>query len=170
MEGIRLSKTSGREPPAMTKPYGTTIFCDDIRDEVTGKKTYVGVYLDEMVLHGPYPAIIPQFAIAITYLEPLSEPVKPVSIKVFVPGPSDLGDVAVDIELPESRANSIDEAARDPLAEYRAHILHFKISPFVVANEGYVKVRAYIGDQECRLGAMKIRQVTDEEIALYPAQ
>jgi hypothetical protein len=151
----------------MKKPYGTTIFCDDIRDEVSGKKTYVGVYLDEMILPGPYPAIIPQFALAITYLEPLSEPIHPVSIKVFVPGPTELGEVAVDIELSADRANGADESARDPLAEYRAHILHFKISPFLISNEGYVKVRAYVGELECRLGAMKIRQANDEEKARH---
>jgi hypothetical protein len=147
----------------MIGPYGTTVFCDDVRDEISGKKTYVGVYFNEMLIPSPFPALIPQFALAITYLEPLSDPVEQVSLKVFVPGESSDSELAADVVLPVDRVNSIDEKSKDPHAEYRAHIFHFKISPFFIAQEGYVKVRAFIGDREIRLGSLKVRAATDEE-------
>lgn len=149
----------------MTGPYGTTVFCDDIRDEVSGKKTYVGVYFNEMVLPGPCPYLIPQFALAITYLEPLSDPVEPVTLRVFVPGENNDSEVAADIVLPVDRVDTLDEGNKDPLNEYRAHIFHFKISPFLIAREGHVKVRAYIGEREIRLGSLKLRVATDQERA-----
>jgi hypothetical protein len=147
----------------MTGPYGTTVFCDDVRDEVSGKKTYVGVYFNEMLLPGEFPVLIPQFALAITYLEPLSDPVEEVILKVFVPGENTDSEVAADVVLPVDRVDSLDERTKDPLAEYRAHIFHFKISPFLIAREGYVKVRAYVGEREIRLGSLRVRSATDLE-------
>ena len=147
----------------MSRPYGTTIFCDDIRDEVSGKKTYVGVYFNELVISGILPVVLPTFGLAITYLEPLSDPVLPVNIKVFVPGPSDEGELAAEVELPIDRFDAIEKVQQDPSAHYRAHIMHFKISPFMIAHEGYVKVRAYIGDEEIRLGSLKVRIANDAE-------
>lgn len=147
----------------MTVPYGTTVFCDDVRDEVSGKKTYVGVYFNEMLLFNPLPALIPQFALAITYLEPLSEPVEQVNLKVFVPGEETESEVAADVLLPVDRVDTLNEKNKDPLAEYRAHIFHFKITPFLIQQEGYVKVRAYIGDREIRLGSLRIRVASEEE-------
>jgi hypothetical protein len=141
----------------MKSPYGTTIFCDDIRDELDGKKTYVGVYFGDMVLHGAFPAVIPKFALAITYLEPLADPVSMVNIKVFVPGDGDNGDVAVDVDLPPDRLEEVGPEDIDPNAQYRVHLMHFRISPFVISKRGYVKVRAYVKGKEIRLGSIKIR-------------
>lgn len=152
----------------MMKPYGTTVFCDDIRDEVTGKKTYVGVYLQDMVIAGEFPLLIPQFAMAITYLEPLNSPIYPVSVKIFVPTPENESEVVADIQLPVERAENISNQDVDPLAQYRAHLLYFKISPFVIPSEGYVKVRAYLNDEEIRLGSLRIRRPKEGESIIFP--
>ena len=66
----------------MIEPYGTTVFCDDIRDEVSGKRTYIGVYPNEMLVNGDFPLLLPTFGFALTYLEPLDWPVEKVTIKI----------------------------------------------------------------------------------------
>jgi hypothetical protein len=148
----------------MNRPYGTTIFCDDIRDEISGKKTYVGVYMGNMILSGGFPAVVPQFGLAVTYLEPIGREVKPVVLKVFVPGDNEEEQaVALEIDLPLDRHDIFKDRVFDPLAEYFASILHFRISPFVIPKTGYVKVRAYEGDQEFRLGSLQIRSPLDDE-------
>ena len=146
------------------KSYGTTVFCDDIRDEVTGKKTYVGVYQQDMIIAGGFPAIIPQFALAITYLEPIDTEARPVSIKVFVPSEEGDGDIAVEIELPIDRDQAIKDSDRDPLSLYRGHVLSFRISPFLIPKEGYVKVRAFSDNEEIRLGSLRIRAAHPGEV------
>jgi hypothetical protein len=152
----------------MSKPYGTTIFCDDIRDETTGKKTYVGVYPQDMVVSGPFPALIPQFALAVTYLEPLSMEISPVTIKIFVPSEDGKGQLAAEIDLPLSRESEQYNKDHDPLAQFRATLMAFKISPLVVVKEGYIKVRAYFGEEEIRLGSMRIRLPHDREKVVFP--
>jgi hypothetical protein len=152
----------------MTKPYGTTIFCDDIRDETTGKKTYVGVYPQDMVVSGPFPALIPQFALAITYLEPLSMEICPVTIKIFVPSEDEEDQIAAEIDIPIDRGIDSNLRENDPQAQFRAILMALKISPLVVVKEGYIKVRAYLGKEEVRLGSMRIRLPHDGEKVVFP--
>jgi hypothetical protein len=151
----------------MKEPYGITIFCDDIRDEVSNKKTLVGVYNGELVI-GSLPAVVPTFGLAVTYLEPLEMPVKPVSIKVFVPNKEGKGEVVLDVELPPDREERPTDAAPDPLAEFRAHLLYFRLSPLILQGEGHIKVRAYFDDTEIRLGSLRVRKPTELEIKEYP--
>ena len=46
------------------KPHVETIFCDDIRDEVSGKVTYVGTYMSHLYAKN-FPLSLPKFCIAI---------------------------------------------------------------------------------------------------------
>ena len=41
-------------------PTGSTIFCDDIRYEINGKVTLVGVYAADMVLPNDFPVTLPK--------------------------------------------------------------------------------------------------------------
>ncbi|KRA80466.1 hypothetical protein [Altererythrobacter sp. Root672] len=149
----------------MKEPYGMTVFCDDIRDEVSNKKTYVGVYAGEMIVGDGLPAMVPSLGLAIKYLEPFDMPVQPVSIRVFAPGEGGDSEVLVDVELPADRPQRPLGNQTDPLAEFRAHMLDFRFSPLLIKAEGHIKVRAYVGDEEkeIRLGSLRIRKLTSED-------
>ena len=140
----------------MSGEYGTTIFCEDIRDEIGGKKTYVGVFGADLIVKGSLPAIIPQFALAVTLLEPITTATGPLNIKIYLPGAT--GDeVAMDIDLPIERSTAKSDPDFDPTAEFVGALLSFKISPLVITNEGYIRVRAYKEGREIRLGSLKVR-------------
>lgn len=146
----------------MTGEYGTTVFCDDIRDEVTGKKTYVGVYGTEMVLNGTLPFVIPQFALAVTLLEPIQSASGPLNIKILMPGES--GEQAViDVELPVDRHANLNIQEVDPTAEYSGALMAFRISPLLIVAEGHIRVRAYKEGREIKLGALRIRLASPSE-------
>lgn len=140
----------------MSGEYGTTIFCEDIRDEIGGKKTYVGVFGNDLIINGTIPAVIPQFALAITLLEPIQSATGPLSIKIYLPS-ADGDEVAMDIDLPLERSTAKNAPDFDPTAEFVGAILSFKISPLVITNEGYIRVRAYKEGREIRLGSLKVR-------------
>lgn len=140
----------------MSGEYGTTIFCEDIRDEIGGKKTYVGVFGTDLIIKGALPAIIPQFALAITLLEPIPSATGPLNLKIYLPGAA--GDeVAMDIDLPVERSTAKSDQDIDPTAEFVGALLSFKISPLVITNEGYIRVRAYKEGREIRLGSLKVK-------------
>jgi hypothetical protein len=140
----------------MIMSYGTTVFCEDIRDELSGKKTYVGVFSSELIINGPLPALLPQFAFAITLLEPLSDTNTPLNIKIMVPG-GNKDEVAIDIDLPVERHGQSETRELDPSAEYLGSLMTFKVSPLILTNEGYIRVRAYKDEKEIKLGSLKVR-------------
>lgn len=55
-------------PVGPNLPYGYTIFCEDIREEVGGKRSLMGVYSGDMVFQGQAPGIIPSFVAQINWL------------------------------------------------------------------------------------------------------
>lgn len=148
----------------MTGEYGTTIFCEDIRDEVSNKKTYVGVFATDLIIKGSLPAIIPQLALAVTLLEPIPTATGPLNIKIYLPGASG-EEVAMDIDLPVERNTARNDPEFDAAPEYVRSILSFKFSPLVIQSEGYIRVRAYKNDREIRLGSIKVRIEKPEETA-----
>lgn len=147
----------------MTQGYGTTLFCDDIRDEVNGKKTFVGVYSDRMLVDSDFPVIIPTLGFYIQLLEELDNAEGAVQIKILVPGQQ--GDeVIVDVSLPSDRAEIVNrDPQRDREAKFLTSIVAFRASPLLLQKKGRIKVRAYKGDQEIRLGTLL---VTKSETAL----
>lgn len=144
-------------------PYGTTIFCDDIRDELGGKKTYVGVYSGNLILEGGFPAAIPQFAFAITYFEPLEMSDEDVILRIFLPGSSEMA--AVEIPLPVKDARKNIRMLNDPDSNIVGVSAGFKISPLVLENEGKILVRAFRGTSEIKMGALRVQKGPEKDLA-----
>jgi hypothetical protein len=46
-------------------PSGNTIFCDDVRQEIAGKWTYVGVYDGDMIIAGKPPVVLPRLSLVV---------------------------------------------------------------------------------------------------------
>src|SRR5438445_2168364 len=73
---------------AFDEPYGFSVFCDDIRAEVGGKASFIGVYNSIMFMPS-FPAVLPKFGIIIFFNEP-AEMIRTrdftVNINVFLPG------------------------------------------------------------------------------------
>ncbi len=143
-------------------PFGTTIFCDDIREELGGKSSYMGIYKGEMIVATEFPLILPTFAFAIQYVEPIDLPVMPVTIRVTLPDPTDTA--VIDIELPIAQLRAEFMKTVDPDSMYFHNILNFKASPMLIAQEGKINVRATRNGKEIRLGSLKIRKARSEEM------
>ena len=45
--------------------YGMTIFCDDIREELSGKISLIGVYGGDLVVNAPFPLWLPRICFLI---------------------------------------------------------------------------------------------------------
>ena len=56
----------------LSHPYLHAIFCDDVRQEVTGKMLYIGVYSGELIAPG-YPVLLPRFAVVAHYAHPFDD-------------------------------------------------------------------------------------------------
>lgn len=137
----------------MTQSHGLSIFCDDIRDEVRGQKTLVGVHSGDLVVERGLPVILPALAIYVTVVEPWEEATGPLTVKIYVPGES--GDrVVVDTDLPVDRRDGAGGVSGP--SECLFNMLSFRLSPLLIEKEGRIRVRAYKGDEEIRLGTLLV--------------
>lgn len=136
------------------KEYGTTVFCEDIRDEVGDKKSYLGVYTGDLVAEA-FPALFPTFAFATTVLEPHVECVGLAKYVVSFEKYDGTLLTIVEIDLPEDRHQS-NIGPPDPTAEYNGMLCAFKMSPLIIEGEGYLRVRIHKGDRVIKVGSLRV--------------
>jgi hypothetical protein len=144
-------------------PTGFTIFCDEVRQEINGKLLFLGVYTNEMLIAGTMPIALPVFTAFVNYQEKINEIEDHVIIKLFVPG---MDDSIFQIELPPRQA-----PPATPLPDEDLNIrsmVPIRIAPFPILSEGLIRVRAFIRDDEIRLGTLAIRVVPSVPIIGSP--
>jgi hypothetical protein len=143
-------------------PSGMSIFCDDIRQEINGKVSLIGVYAGDLILFGTLPGILPRLSIRTVYFERPGESSDPIELLVYLPGdpddkPSMRGMMAFKRPTPEEEKKLIEEYevySSDPLITL---ISHTEIVPLVLTQEGLIRVRARRGDLEIKLGSLRVR-------------
>jgi hypothetical protein len=163
--------------PAPPTPYGYTIFCDDIRQEVEGKLTIVGAYGHQMIIYDNLPFILPKFGLLVNYFERPSESEESVDILVYLPGDVEPSVVQrVEMEALRKAAGDspmVPEKFRgpdsfDPLLPVRVVIL---MSPLHLTAEGPIRVRARRGTETYRMGTLLVtsKASMDAEFSAEPA-
>jgi hypothetical protein len=136
-------------------PYGSTIFCDDIRLERSGKVTLVGTYIGELIVNGRLPTNLAKFAMRILYSERPGESDDPVELRIFLPGDEEgAPTLAAAIPIDQERAKTPPPDMPDPLL---TAIMHLEFAPLAIKQEGSIKVRAYRGDLEVKMGQLVVR-------------
>jgi hypothetical protein len=139
--------------------YGHTIFCDDIRAEVGGKLTFVGVYAAPM-LAPAFPFVLPKLALNISYFQ-ITSNIMPFQFLVFLPGdPDDKPTVTVGVD--EKSFNTVMHQAADVATQagiamnYAAVHVQFSLNGMNITQSGVILVRATRGDKQIRLGSLLI--------------
>lgn len=145
------------------KKFGITLFCDDIRNEVDGKVTYVGVYNGgSMIFASPFPAQIPKLGIAITLaLAPEEE--TDYSFEVYMPGDLE-GSPSISFVSPLEKSDAPKDVA---VNDHRFAIkVQGVFSPVVIQKEGYIEVRAVRNNEYLRVGRLKVSSIAPTNLEL----
>ncbi len=66
----------------MISRHVQTIFCDDIRHEVGGKLSYIGVYSSSMYVN-KFPAILPKIGLSVKVISPAEQPLRSMTLRVL---------------------------------------------------------------------------------------
>lgn len=150
--------------------YGYTTFCDDIREEVGGKHSFIGSYAGLMIIHVPFPVALPTFALAVTIMQKRKVFDPNLRLWVFLPGDSESepsiqgkftevlqGKV---VDAASSQLETLHPATQDsailPEDRYVALSAHMRFSQLILKEPGAVKARAVIGDNIYRLGVLLV--------------
>jgi|SRR5215213_7230547 len=142
-----------------SSPSGYALFCDEVRREDNGKFIHLGVFLSEMVINSPaLPTRLPRLSVVINYYEKVGESTEPVRFVVFLPGEEAPAGEFI-LKKPEGPApppppDVEGEAPGDPLMHVA---LVLDIQDPVFKQEGRVRVRAFRGEDEIRLGTLKVK-------------
>jgi hypothetical protein len=127
--------------------FGSTIFCDDIRTEVDGKYSFIGVYPGGLRVP-TFPTVLPKFGIGVSFWQRRSAFRVQLSFRVYFPGDED--------EKPSVEAKLEAEGTPEELAS--------SIPEGPAANEGFIVMRANIiltGMLLKAPGALKSRVLRD---------
>jgi hypothetical protein len=150
------------KPKAPSTPYGYTVFCDDIRQEVGGKYSYIGIYRAKIILQGTFPAALPKFCFAVNLVlrpKDIRKLKDSIIIKIFPPGPEDV-EPMLTAEIPhEKLAEAPMPDSEDPLLTITFNAM---ATPLELKEEGRIRVRAFCGANEWKLGSIDVRAHTKQ--------
>ena len=142
--------------------YGFTVFCDDIRYEIGGKISFMGIYGGELVVFGEYPLTINKLMLAVYVMDIPEHHGDEIDIAVFMPG-----NVGSDPDYMSKYTLVADEPSEDSekfgISRRAVASDLIQIGPITVTERGYIRVRAYHKGQEIKSGALEIRVQNEDE-------
>lgn len=129
-----------------------TIFCDDVRQEIGGKLTYVGAYSGSMLV-STFPAVLPKFCVGITTVLDRVPDEHDIVIRVLRDQEIIAERVLSRNELPDAG-----QARAVPGDNDVAHAINSLLvfMPFEIEAPCTLRVRAIIGNEELRGGGLRI--------------
>lgn len=115
--------------------FVSTIFCDDVRHEVGGKMTYVGVYGTTMYVR-EFPLNLPQLFVVASVSVPITDSLRTAKLEIRQDN-----NLVAEVELPAT-PNAEDVKPSTPGEEVRGHTAGFiiAISPLVANAESRLTV------------------------------
>jgi hypothetical protein len=138
-------------------PYGVVIFCDDIREEINDKLNFVGVYENGMSIFGKHPVIIRQIAVWISLRTDSGK--APFSGKVkIIRSDTEAEIFSSDFIFPSdfSIPNLPNEKIEPEQLAYKELTLRAPLVDLYFDRPCRLKVRAFSGDDEIRIGSLNI--------------
>jgi hypothetical protein len=142
--------------------FGHTIFCDDIRQEVTGKLIFIGAYHGIMFVEGSLPITLPRLCFSVSLFQKIESFATTVSLRIFVPGDSD-DNASIQAEMGEAAEGAFKRAADSkefqiPESEkkYLSIYSNMTFDNFVLQGQGLIKVSADIKGKRYNLGHLRV--------------
>lgn len=139
-------------------PFGYTVFCDDIREESSGKVTLVGSYSGSMIVNGQVPLMIPMLCAQVAVYMDEDAALRGGMLQLCKIGSGDSREVLNSVPLPEVGRKDLPVAKKvSPDADMLLAIsLALRITPYQIDEEHLLRMVLIAGDDEYRLGALSV--------------
>lgn len=141
---------------AIATPWGSSTFCDDLRQEVGGKYSLLGIYTGYLYVE-TFPISIPKFCIHVSYVESYGIEIPPLTLQIYLPG--DEGDKpSISLALPAGHEKNVARPPESHFGEDPKVVLNLPIqlAPFLLKQSGQIKVRMKRGDDTVRMGMLYV--------------
>ena len=144
-------------------PYGYAIFCDDIRRELGNKVSLIGIYRGVAFWSDDFPITVPRLCIEVNWLQHGDDERRPTKIRVVSvdEGHEDGTEtVVIEGDLPVEGFDQAPKTAPDANLMHAA--IQIMLAPYVLEKPSTLKVRVMYGDEEYKLGTLRmVKAVTD---------
>ncbi|PUA17300.1 hypothetical protein C7W93_15340 [Glaciimonas sp. PCH181] len=137
------------------------IYCDDIRLEIGGKQSYMGVYNTDLLAHA-FPLQMPKFCAQVMLTLPTLEAPKNLRVLLLY-NDQTLSEITLDEATLGSQL--IPEPDPETLPEDQRLGINFSFvfAPLLIETASRIKLRAYIDGEEIKGNTLIIRSPTNEE-------
>lgn len=134
-----------------------TVFCDDIRQEIGGKLSYIGVFSGGLFVP-TFPITLPKLCLAMSVVTPADEPFRKLSFRVLK-GEEQLAEGVLDEAQLANVVDVTDDVTENERKD-RMHVLQtiFIFSPFQLEGPCVLRVRAETEEGELRGLGLRIEQ------------
>lgn len=137
----------------MTAPHGIAIYCDDIRPEIGGKYSLIGVYTGNMNIAGQAPTLLPKFGVHINFFIPVLLKPEKISFHLFYRSGEHRTQLAEPFEVtlpPEALENETSNIGVAP---------NMVVSPVRITGAGAFEVEVVLDGQRHVLNALPVEFV-----------
>ena len=126
----------------MSQRHLETMFCDDVRQETSGKFIFVGVYSNDMVV-SKFPVTLPKLCIQAKAVTFADDPFQELRIKTYIDDEL-IKSLAADLEPPDPR--------KGPAVDERVHTntMIFTVTDLTLEGPCVIRVRAQTEREEFR--------------------
>lgn len=136
--------------------FGYTIFCDDIRQEINNKISYMGIYQDEIIVPS-IPFVMKNFCMIIKYVQSRNIEKKPLKVMVYFPDDEEKPRWEVSIPF-----DQIDVPIQNNIDREDSRIqieIPVQFSSLILTKTGRIKIRLNRGDSEIlKLGSIMVTE------------
>ena len=145
--------------------YGVTTFCEDIRAEVGGKYTFVGVFASELALPR-FPIVLPKLSFHVVVVtNRIAGPID-IALHIYFPGDEN-GSPTYDIPAGVSEVDVSKEPSYDD-PDVPNHLKMYQqviFSPVRIQQEGLIKVRMKVNELYIKAGVLRVakREAASED-------
>ncbi len=135
--------------------YLEVIYCDDIREEVGNKVSYMGVYAGELTVTSA-PVLLPKLCIAVKVITDIGDPFEALEVRIVkVRGNNETELLSTGPVLVPARLPGSDDGPTRLVAQ-----LTFMLAPFQIDEETMLRIKATTEREELHgTGALRIRIV-----------
>ena len=141
------------------KAWGMALFADDIRHEIGGKYSVMGIYNIDMLLPGAvFPVTLPKLCVLIKYKEVHGAFHDDIQVNVVFPGDSDDAPGFTTVIPAAGREGAATPYDGDSESERLFSLtMPLVFSPLTIVQPGPIKVRIRCGEHTTRLGRLMVR-------------
>ena len=142
--------------------YVHTTFCDDIRQEIGGKLSFIGIYGTTLYAQS-FPLTLPKLCLAINVVTPSSHPLRKLVVRVFKDDEL-LSESQPDQALLTSKDDEMLDMPEDERQNRRMILRLLNVfSPFQIDDPCKLSVRVETEEEEINAIGLKIEQMPEQK-------